>query len=112
MSTLEIFSYFDKIVGVTIEDLGVVVFKLIGDDMMFWGRCYNMLSEDRDYVFYVSGVFEGEIVSIGVSEYNFIELMELLEKINNWDNNQFGVELDKNKNRRLHKIFDSMTIKK
>jgi len=115
----DIFKNYDKIYAIYCEDksTGMAVFSLIEEDMIFWAKLYNNLDNEIDYNFYFSlrkeypnGFHYHSIMP--VSELIFIEVMEGLMEVYNWKNNRFGIELELNKNRRFHKLFQKMEFKK
>lgn len=111
MPMCEIFNYFDTINGIIVEnDNNHLVFRLFGDDMMFWTRGYNSLDEDKDYKFFIVGEYANHLNLLEVKENVFIDAMRTLEIKRDWKNNRFGVELEKNENKRIHKFIKNIFI--
>jgi len=118
VSADDIFKNFDRIYGIHCEEsaCGKSVFTLSEEDMMFWGKVYNLLDVDKDYDFFVSVWKENNVewrhqATFHIPEISFVEIMETLYELKNWKNNRFGIELEQNQNKRIHKLIQKMNVK-
>jgi len=112
MYSKELFTFFTEINGIWIEEYFTkkIIHQLYKEDMIFWTKCYNKLNPDEDYRFFVYGLHE-EINEIEeVNENTFVEFMEILQSINNWKNNKFGIDIENISNHRIHKLMAELDM--